>query len=350
MRHLAIPGGWEGDARADGGYVVAMQGGQSLATHLGAMLRPDGEPIRYPRMTPTGPVKIAGYDTRVREWVSGASGWRDVGPVPAAVSPVIYDQGGRLHVINRAVHDSASGFLYVAPDGTPVTAEQADRPGDVRYLIDLGDGWQVAQGQHGGCWMVTPERRYLAVVEDGASPFRDAMFIRAQRDGDAVAIYYYERPVPVAHLFWFTLTEARQVFRVFDTPRPPVAYAPVVPIGRPMWFGFFEFVPATGLPRNCAVPVVQGASWLDVVGPGWRYVAGNPDGDVGAIVRAIGEAVVADPGGPDIIAYVPRRAQHALPTSADVQGIEAYLEKDETDDQFIRRISEAITRAGGGRS
>jgi hypothetical protein len=348
MRYLAIPGGWEGDARPDGGYVVALRGGQSLDTHLGPMVRPDGEPFRYPRLTPTGPLKIAGKDTRLREWVEGARAWRDVGPVPAAVSPVIYDQAGTLHVIDRARHDSASGWLYVAPDGTPRLVESSpwDRHGlDLHEWIDLGDGWVIGQGHDGGCWLRTPDGTYLAVVETAdVSPTRDAMFIRAQRDGDAVAVCYYERPHPVAHLFWFRLSEAREVFPAFARPRGPVTYAPVVRIGRPLWFGFFEFTPAPALPANCRVPVVQGAPWLDVIGPGWSYVAGNPDGDVDAIGRAISEVVANAPGGPDILAYVPRRAQHALPTLAEIQGVEAYLGADETDADFYTRISASLAK------
>src|SRR5690606_17184619 len=50
-------------------------------------------------------------------------------------------------------------------------------------------------------------------------------------------------------------------------------------------------------------------------------------------------------GSGDVLAYVPRRAQHALPTSAAIQGIEAYIGTDETDAQFVARIRTAIAQS-----
>lgn len=124
------------------------------------------------------------------------------------------------------------------------------------------------------------------------------------------------------------------------TTRP---YAPVVAIGRPLWMGFYEFTPASGLPANCRIPVHQGAPWLHVEGPGWAYVAGDPDGDLDAITRAITHA--RDRLTADIVAYVPRRAQYGLPTVADLQGLECYLGVDETDEAFVLRVTEAIHRS-----
>lgn len=120
-------------------------------------------------------------------------------------------------------------------------------------------------------------------------------------------------------------------------------HAPVVPIGRPLWFGFFEFRAApTGQPSNCRIPVQQGAAWLDVIGPGWRYAAGNPDGNISAIADAIYAAAGARP----VVAYVPRRAQYAIEAlRADIVGVEAYLGADETDAQFMARISDSLRRS-----
>ena len=111
-------------------------------------------------------------------------------------------------------------------------------------------------------------------------------------------------------------------------------YAPVVAINRPLWFGWFF---GTGVePSNCAF--VDGHAC--VRGPQWRYVAGNPDGDVAAIAWAIADA--HHDHAREVLAYVPRRAQFALPTAAEVQGVEAYLGADETDDAFVARLSASL--------
>src|SRR5690606_3313989 len=56
----------------------------------------------------------------------------------------------------------------------------------------------------------------------------------------------------------------REKFTPWAPPKP--IYAPIVPIGRRLWFGPFAFGDAAGVPQNCRIPVVQGAPWLDVVG------------------------------------------------------------------------------------
>lgn len=132
-----------------------------------------------------------------------------------------------------------------------------------------------------------------------------------------------------------------QDFEPYVAPEP--VYAPVVAIGRPLWMGSFEFAGDAGFPSNCRIHVVQGAKWLEVQGPDWRYVAGSPDGDINSLRGAIGVAasetnLTVRP----VVAYVPRSIQAHLPTHADVQGIEAYLGADETDAQFLKRISTSI--------
>lgn len=176
-----------------------------------------------------------------------------------------------------------------------------------------------------GVWNAVTQRAYIAVL--------DTEMLWTMRGAVVAGQLILARSLPADEI-----PETR--FLPYD---PAVTYAPVVRIGRPLWFGFFEFAPALDLPRNCAVPVVQGAPWLDVTGPGWRYVSGASDGAIADIEAAIRTATT---GPAPVVAYVPRKAQVHLPTIADIQGIEAYLGVTETDAQFIARMTASILECG----
>lgn len=220
MEEETIDGGWEGDIRVDGGYAVLMGPGEGsyIRTHFGSIAHPVGQPVvRYPRISQNGPFKVSGQTDRIVEWHDGE--WRDVTTWPiAATVATVYDKNNRLYIVDRTIHDSASGFLYCAPiTNQPMLYEQSVYdPNGLRLheWIDLGDGWIVGQGHDGGCYMYTPQNNYVQIYAG------DAMFIRAVREGNRVGVVFYERPLPVTHLFWFDLDEVWTAFPVLDTLVP----------------------------------------------------------------------------------------------------------------------------------
>ena len=138
---------------------------------------------------------------------------------------------------------------------------------------------------------------------------------------------------------------AAQVIRL--TPPYPVDAPAVIPaIGRPMFCGFFEFVPATNLPANCSLRQVSSWEWWLTVGSRTiaTYVSGEPDGSLAALERSI-DAVKGR--GIPTIAYWPRALQAGrLPRGADWVGVEAYRLKDETLSAFEARVTTAVRRCG----
>lgn len=219
------------------------------------------------------------------------------------------------------------GFLDVSLDGTPLWTDthRSTILGGLKLFLPIRRGdWTIGQdGEAERLLIYRHSTAQMFVAFDGYTPVASRLAVDAQGN-------------PWVLPAGSTVPIGRDAFKPW-TP----AYAPVVSIGRTLWMGFFEFAPASGLPANCRLRVTQGAPWLPVEPQGWRYVAGDPDGDPAAIERAI----VANRGAGDVLAYVPRRAQHALPTSADIQGIEAYIGADETDAQFVTRIEAALRKS-----
>lgn len=83
--------------------------------------------------------------------------------------------------------------------------------------------------------------------------------------------------------------------------------------------------------------------WLPFEGPRWVYTAGTPDGDWASLHDNIARSATMT--NMPVVAYVPSRLQVLLPSSAHIQGIEAYWNIAETEDQFYTRISTAATRS-----
>lgn len=134
------------------------------------------------------------------------------------------------------------------------------------------------------------------------------------------------------------------------TPMP--ATEPIPAIGRPLWLGWFEFPASVSLaPCNCVLHVTQGAPWLHLASLDGqviaRYVAGDPDGDVDALERAILRGQ-ADGMGYPVIAYWTRKAQAARYPSGTgvIIGVEAYQGIDESSTQFETRLDRACARTG----
>jgi len=337
MRNQFLPGAWYVDATPDGRYVAINDRDALIESHLGTLAPPDR--LLYPRITTVGGFQIAGVahtSDRVLLYRDGV--WFDTGQIAHGTSPVIFDRNGSLLVATPA-HGS-QGFRYVREDGAVVTGDASYAPSEGVDLFEwtrFDNGWWFGQGPGDGAlaggWAYK-DGQYYKLVEGAVR------FMRVARDGDRFSLACWVERAPSA-IVWGTFDEIPLYHTAVGSPRPPVVYAPVVEIGRPLWFGFYEFGAAGDVPSNCRIPVVQGAPWLDVVGPGWRYVAGNPDGDVSAIADAI---YTADADFlPDILAYVPRHAQYAIPSlKADIIGIECYLGADETDADFLKRIAISI--------
>lgn len=336
MRREVIHGGWYPAALPLGEFAVVRHDDAVLLTHLGPLT--PGERILFPTLTTVGGFKIAGQThadpPRVIEYAEGQ--WRTRLDVACGVvNPLIYDHDGRLLGAAPGSPIGSQGYRYIDAQGHYVTGDWTYGPRDGIDLFgwtDIPGVGRFGQGpDDNGFWFYDEQTRLYYEVIDGF-----AQFGRVQFDGTTLAIACWVQPHR-AEILWATPSEIRAGFVGQASPKKPVRYAPVVPIGRYVRMGWFFGTGAE--PANCHFvdPTFTGHTFIQ--GPEWRYVAGASDGNVADIEAAI---AAARPEGHPVLAYVPRGAQHALPTSADVQGIECYLGTDETDAQFVRRIQAAI--------
>lgn len=330
-----------GDIRPDGGYVAAAVRDSFLLTHLGTLVCPD-EP-RWPRITTTGSVKIAYQGARrTPEWSASAGSWQFYAEACGAPSPVIYDRDGRLRLSDCS--GASEGYHSVAPDGRLVWGNEVTlRAGsELRESTDLGGGIYVGQGPEGGCWAQAPD----GYREIGSGI---AKCVRATRDGDDIGICWYEPDVPhvgsaTARFRWMTVAELLAL-PAKPTTKPPVSYAPVVSIGRPLWFGFFTGWAApdrfdSTLPGNCYLHVPAGDHhpWLEVKTPdgrvAFRYTSGTPDGD-----RSSLEARCRAAAGPvPVIGYATMGMLASGTPNVDIVGYECYRLVSESDAQYRARV------------
>lgn len=255
-------------------------------------------------------------------WVVGPSRWArvDLGADLRPIAPVTERD------IPRTA-GGAQGFLDVELDGEPRwtdTHRMVTLDGHRLYLPLRRGDWTIGQdGEAERLLVYQHATGAVYVAHDGYTPVASRLAVD-------------DRGQP-----WVLPAGSTTVVGIDQlAPWTPV-YAPVVSIGRPIWMGFFEFGAESGLPANCHIPVTQGAPYLEVRGPSWAYVSGHPDGDPAAIERAIADVSGIAP----VVAYVPRRAQHIIPTSAEIQGIEAYIGADESDEAFVARLTAAIRRS-----
>jgi hypothetical protein len=155
------------------------------------------------------------------------------------------------------------------------------------------------------------------------------------------------------HIMFFPATNTFTIVSSDDAGRLQVMtisrgerMVPLGGVGRTMHFGFFEFAGHTDCPTNCRLPVVQNRPWLTVIthdgDPLYRYVAGDPDGDVDAIDRAVAAAKDVGDGLP-VLAYVPRGAS-AVRLPDAVVGVECYRRVGESVADFERYIRQTVAR------
>ena len=260
------------------------------------------------------------------DWVAWQGAARDGWPIT------------RMHLgtgeVVAAGHGMGTGLSRILRDGRVVLVDD-DRlmvPGYTRpaWAADL----VVAEGQNNRAvrWQL-PERDGLLWPDLQSFTPRCAI-------GDRIAIATWgARRV---RLWLGSRTDLLSSAAAAPVPKPmPLPDPPT----RPVWLGFYEFTRAQ-LPGNCRLPVVQGAPHLvleDLRGRAIAtYCAGDPDGDVDALERAIDRTRAARRALP-VIAYWTRGAQrHRAPRGADIVGVEAYRGVDETLEQFEARVRFAV--------
>ncbi len=225
-------GACEGDLRIDGVGVVNRYGSIGLAridADTGAMVPISAAPpqlIRWPRVTPSGPIKISGQaqDLGSYEWLEHETAWQQTGPAHGA-SPTIYDGGNVLYIIRPAADQTVNGYRCLDRLGRPVLGEAtlaiATIP-DGRLLhkytpIETPNGpILVGQDHESGCHIVYAGDRYI--LDEG-----NVEFIRAAWSpitGLSILITHYDRQL--VRTFRLTVDEIARLPRFHGTPDPPI--------------------------------------------------------------------------------------------------------------------------------
>jgi hypothetical protein len=214
MRTL-IAGGIYGEALASGEFAVTV--GASVRTHAGLFTGPF-VPL-YTRVTKVGGFKFAGQRAEGEPagtvWWDGD--WHLDSRVPNGESGCIWDQSGVLQVIEPGPHVTSQGYRYVAPDGRLVRGDETvGLLHGMNQRTDLSNAQDgsliIGQGNPGGGVRVW-DGSQLRELESGV-----CTFIRANREGDTVAIAYRKPEGCVLH--WLTVADLRAL--------PVVTHNPVV--------------------------------------------------------------------------------------------------------------------------
>jgi hypothetical protein len=269
-------------------------------------------------------------------------------------------------------YQSGRGLVLQAPDGT-----ETEAPADI-YALDvqvLGPTSALWNDGHDHTEVLgrapvrpaLPSWRLRLVTVDSVDYliyWSEGTGLVVQVDGAADGWILEPRPIAFNHgarevngalvVTWSTTSGEGPNDLVTVTvdrtqPRVPLVPSVQVPaIGRPLWVGPFYFgAGKVAFPGNCTLPVVQGAPRLlltsragDVLA---AYVAGNPDGDVDALERAI--AASQQLGPEPVLAYWTAAAQRGrLPHGAAIVGVEAYRHVDESLAVFETRVAAAVAR------
>lgn len=242
MIRTLIPGALYGEMLPSGHFVALIKD-VHYVTHAGVVAFPPGEtfgPV-FPRCTDVEGFRFAAqaHDTlnpATWEWDVAAGGWVSYPPPCCGVSPVIYDHDGVLHRSDCGPGVGSQGYRYVNEANIIVS-------GDATYRIDLGAGrflfeytalaeLLIGQAAYDGGGVQVWDGVRLLQLETG-----DCRFIRANRDGDIVALAF-TRPEGVV-LIRTTMAELRALPPVVlpvppdPTPIPPVPPDPPQPQPEP---------------------------------------------------------------------------------------------------------------------
>jgi hypothetical protein len=257
--------------------------------------------IRWPRMTPAGPIRVCGQSqggdraapraggagsSGSFEW-DGAATWTATGPAHGA-SPTIYDGLNVLHIIRPAADMTVNGYRCLDAAGRPVLGEAtiaiATVPGG-RLLhkytpIETPAGMVlIGQDDVSGVHVVFQDRRYIldAGVVD---------FIRAAWSPDrglAVLVTHYDQSLVRTFLFGLDEIAGLEEFR------PPID-PPVDPVAPPKFTIASPTFPQAGtvpFDLRCVYADEPGGGpleWIEwLIGPSaggpWTLSAHNPGAD-----------------------------------------------------------------------
>lgn len=291
-----FPGAAEGDLRSSDltGIVnlhnaIGLQRINAVTGARVAIVNPP-DAIRWPRMTPTGLVRVCGQAQGGGsfEW-DGDRTWADSGPAHGA-SPTIYDGGNVLHIIRPAPDQTVNGYRCLDAQGGPVLGEAtiaiATIP-DGRLLhkytpITTPDGWLlIGQDTESGVHIVFQDRRYI--LDDGVVDFIRASWSPTR--GLAVLVTHY--PTHLVRTFVLQLEEIASLpeFRPpVDPPDPP---DPVKPPKFTISWPTFPVAGVAPFALVCVYAVETGSGpvdWIEwLVGPSpsgpWTVSARNPGSD-----------------------------------------------------------------------
>ena len=247
MRRLDINGGWYPDVAVSGEYACPRKTGLTVETHLGPIstlalalsplyTRIARDPFRFAGAATDAPVTV--------EWRDGR--WHEIPVEGACVSPVLYDRAGVLHIADAEIVKTigTNGWRYVATDGQFVTGDATyfDRATGLCEWTDLGDDLRVGQFRYDAFTGVAVwDRGVLRVLH--RVPGGQSRFVRANREGAAVAVAWYDaisHQAPIARLVWTTVDELRALTAAVDTLTAPV----IAPFGRHVGVGLFKVTTA----------------------------------------------------------------------------------------------------------
>jgi hypothetical protein len=280
-------------------------------------------------------------------WERSAGTWVNKGPA-CGQSPLIYNKDDQLVAAQCAPPTGSQGWRFLALDGTLVTGD-ATVVDQARGLYNYTDYGDVAIGQgakpaQGAVVRFADDGILRRLTFQDLAPSGALRFIRVRRDGMSFfAITVVDQDQRLTTLTWATLTELRAMQPV--APTDPDIEIP--PVNRALWFGAYDRGQNGSFPGNCRIrwsdtepAVLETLAGRDLA----YYVAGEPDGDPGAIERACVTAKGFQPPLP-VLAYVPHGV--SFPPSADWIGVEGYwkLPLGETLDQYEQRRREDIQRA-----
>lgn len=206
-------GGWYCDVLCSGEYAVTRWDSKTIETHLGPLEPP--ERVLFPRITTVGGFRIAGQGHETDRAIEWNGGWHVFAFKACGVSPVIYDQAGRMLVSDCGHGIGSQGFRFVRPDGTAASGDSSYAPAngiDLFEWTDLGDGYRVGQGpDDNGAWFYDGAK-YYEVIQGRAR------FVRAHRDGDKIAMACWVEPQQSV-IAWTTVAEIRAQLTPMASPR-----------------------------------------------------------------------------------------------------------------------------------
>jgi hypothetical protein len=295
-----FPGASEGDLRTDGVGVVNRYGTPGLAridAETGAMVPLPAVPpdtIRWPRVTPAGPLKIcgAGQNGGSYEWIEHETAWASTGPAHGA-SPTIYDGGNVLHIIRPAADQTVNGYRCLDQAGRPVLGEAtiaiATVP-DGRLLhkytpIETPDGLiLIGQDHESGVHLIFQNVRY--VLDDGIVDFIRAAW--SPIEGLSILVTHYDQQL--VRTFRLLVAEIARYLPVFELepgpPDPPAVRPPKFTIASPTFppEGITVTVPGAVTCVYANEPGGGPLEWIEwrlgptAAGP-WTVNARNPGDD-----------------------------------------------------------------------